>query len=81
MVAAVNQSEVGALMLLDMSAAFDTIDHRIMLDVLQRRFDVRYAALDWFTSYFVDQTQVVVIGEDSSFVRGLQTGAPQCSVL
>jgi len=54
--------EVGALVLLDMSAAFDTIDHRIMLDVLQQRFDVHDAVLDWFTSYFADRTQVVVSG-------------------
>jgi hypothetical protein len=67
-------------MLLNMSAAFDTIDHRIILDVLLRRFDVRDAALDWFT-YFIERTQVVVISEDSSFVSELRIGAPQGSVL
>jgi len=53
----------------------------IMLDVLQQRFDVRDAALDWFTSYYADRTQVIVVGTDSSFVSELRIGAPQGSVL
>jgi len=56
MVATVDRGDVGALVLLDMSAAFDTIDHSIMLDVLQQCFDVRDAAIDWFTSYYADWT-------------------------
>jgi Reverse transcriptase (RNA-dependent DNA polymerase)/Endonuclease-reverse transcriptase len=81
MVLAVDKGEVGALMLLDMSAAFDTIDHGIMLDVLRRRFNVQDAALDWFASYFTDRTHVVVAGTDTSSVRELKVGAPQGSVL
>jgi hypothetical protein len=81
MVATVDRGEVGALVLLDMSAAFDTIDHSIMLEVLQQRFDVQDAALDWFASYFADRTQVVVIGDDSSLVNEFRIGAPQGSVL
>jgi len=81
MVTTVDRGEVGALVLLDMSAAFDTIDHGIMLDVLRRRFDVRDAALDWFASYFVDRTQVVVTGTKSSSVSQLRIGTPQGSVL
>jgi len=52
-----------------------------MLDVLRRRFGIQDAALDWFTSYFADRTQVVVTGTDSSSVCELKTGAPQGSVL
>ena len=58
MVLAINNGEVSALALLDMSAAFNTIDHDVMLDVLRRRFNVQDAALDWFASYFTDRTQV-----------------------
>ena len=47
-----------------------------MLDVLKQRFDVREAALDWFTSYIADRTQVVVVGADSSTVCKLRIGAP-----
>lgn len=81
MVLAVDNGEVGALVLLDMSAAFDTIDHGIMLDVLRRRFNVQDAALDWFNSYFTDRTQIVVSGTDSSAVRELKVGTPQGAVL
>jgi hypothetical protein len=44
MVANVDRGDVGALVLLDMSAAFDTIGHPIMLDVLRQRFEIREAA-------------------------------------
>jgi len=74
MAATVDRGEVGALVFLDISAAFNTIDHRIMLDVLQQRFDVHDAALDWFTSYFADRTQVVVNGDDLSLVSELRIG-------
>ena len=50
-----------------------------MLDILRRRFGVLDAALDWF-SYFLDHTQVIVTGTDSSSVCQLRTGAPQGSV-
>ena len=78
---AIDNGEVGALALLDMSAALDTIDHDIMLDVLRLRFNVQDAALEWFASYFTDPTQVVVSGADSSFIRQLKVGTPQGSVL
>ena len=81
MILTIDSGEVGALVLLDMSAAFDTIDHGIMLDVLRRRFGIQDAALDWFASYFVDRTQVVVTGTDSSSVCELKIGTPQGSVL
>jgi hypothetical protein len=46
MVATVDRGEIAALMLLDMSEAFDTIHCRIRLDMLQRRFGVCDAVLD-----------------------------------
>ena len=81
MVGIIDRREVGALVLLDMSSAFDTIDHDIMIDVLQRRFDIHDAALAWFRSYFADRTQIVVAGPSSSAVVALAAGVPQGSVL
>jgi len=71
MVMTIDRGEIGALVLLDMSAAFDTIDHGIMLDAFQRRFGVGDSALHWFASYFADRTQQVVTGTDSSSVSQL----------
>jgi Reverse transcriptase (RNA-dependent DNA polymerase) len=79
MVLAIDNGEVGALVLLDMSAAFDTIDHDIMLDILRRHFNVQDAALDWFASYFTDRIQVVVSGAHSSSVQ-LKVVTPQGSM-
>lgn len=81
MIHVVDRGEVGALVLLDISAAFDTVDHRIMADVLHRRFDIRGDALAWFVSYFDDRTQVVTVGRDTSLASSLSTGVPQGSVL
>ena len=36
------------MVLLDLSAAFDTVDHDALLDVIQKRFGVECCALDWF---------------------------------
>ena len=68
-------------MLLDMSAAFDTVDHQIMSDVLHYRFDIRDDALTRFHSYFDERSQVVSVGSDTSAVMKLLTGVPQGSVL
>ena len=66
---------------LDMSAAFDTVNHQIMFDVLHHRFDIRDDALTWFHSYFDERSQVVSVGFDTSAVMKLLTGVPQGSVL
>ena len=59
MIKALDQGHVGALMLLDLSAAFDTVDPTIMKDVMQRRVGVCGGALDWLVDFLKDRTQVV----------------------
>ena len=81
MVQVIDRGHVGALVLLDISAAFDTVDHRIMSDVLRQRFDVCEDALAWFNSYFDDRTQVVSVGSARSQASSLSIGVPQGSVL
>ena len=81
MVETIHRGNIGALVLLDMSAAFGTIDRGIMLDIRQQRLDVHDGALDRFASYFVDRTQVAVVVTHLSFVSELRIGTPQESTL
>ena len=69
------------LVLLDLSAAFDTIDHATLLDVLQHRLGISGTALEWFKSYLSGRTQSVAIGSEHSTPVSLQCGVPQGSVL
>ena len=65
---------------LDLSAAFDTIDHNIFLHQLEHVFGISGLALSWFRSYVIDRSQVVVDGMRSD-TSGLRHGVPQGSVL
>ena len=69
------------LLLLDLSAAFDTVDHEILLGRLSSRFGIKGNALDWLRSYLTDRTQLVKVDYASSTVRPLHWGVPQGSVL
>jgi len=53
-------------MLLHMSAAFDTADHTIMLDVLSRRFGLRNEALKWLEDFLTDRSQAIHNGVTES---------------
>ena len=48
---AVDRGDFAALTLLDLSAAFDTVDHEILLHRLQTSFSIVGSALQWFRSY------------------------------
>ena len=69
------------LLMLDLSAAFDTIDHAILLHRLECRFGIHHSALQWLRSYLQDRTQTLAVGGSSSDVTSLECGVPQGSVL
>ena len=54
-----DQREVTLLVLLDLSAAFDTVDHEIMLEILKSSFGVNGSALGWIKSFLSDRKQFV----------------------
>ena len=70
-----------ALVLLDLSAAFDTIDHDTLLSCLSSRFGFAGSALKWFRSYLQDCFQSVKIGSSLSNLFKLKFGVPQGFVL
>ena len=69
------------LLLLDLSAAFDTIDHQILLSRLETVFGIRSTALHWFRSYLLDRNQCVVVNNSASSSSPVMFGVPQGSVL
>ena len=64
-----------------MSAAFDTVDHELLLDRLCVRFGIRGKAPAWFTSYLTGRRQYVTIRGADSSSRSVMHGVPQGSVL
>ncbi len=69
------------LVSLDLSAAFDTIDHNILINRLQKTFGVSGSALNWIISYLSNRTQFVKLDNFSSSSLVCGSGVPQGSVL
>lgn len=72
---------VAALVMLDLSAAFDTIDHQTLLMRLNRSFGIQGIVIDWIASYLIERYQTVVINDKTSKPALLDCGVPQGSVL
>ena len=69
------------MVLLDLSAAFNTIDHTTLLNCLKLWFGVCGTALKWFTSYLSHSFQAIKIGSTLSELHELLFGVTQGSVL
>ena len=69
------------LSLLDLSAAFDTVDHTILLNRMSSKFGIKGQMRNWFQSYLNKRTQFVLINGTRSSVRNIKQGVPQGSVL
>ena len=78
---AMDNKQGTTLVLVDFSAAFDTINHDILIKRLRLRYGFVGKALDWIISYLQEWTQRIVIGGHSSSTTTLTASVPQGSVL
>ena len=76
-----DDGNISVLALLDLSAAFDTIDHAILLKRLRCSFGIDETVLQWLTSYISDRQQMVKVKGNISSPLPLKYGVPQGSVL
>ena len=76
---AMENQNVAALSAIDLSAAFDTVDHNILLEVLKVKFGISGTALDWFNNYLRPRYCKVNVGCEYSSPKELYFSVPQGS--
>lgn len=76
-----DSGKITLLVLLDLSSAFDTIDHTILINRLKTTYGITGSALNWFISYIDNRSQTVKVDSHQSPPSSLDFGVPQGSVL
>ena len=74
------EKKMSSMMAIDMSIAFDSVEHQRLLQKL-KRYNLGSQALKWVTSYLNYRTQYVVVGTSKSKMDHITTGVPQGSVI
>jgi len=72
---------VTIVVLLEYSAAFDTVDHTVALEILEKKFGVSPSCLEWFCSYLFGRTFSVTVNSQTSDITDLESSVPQGSSL
>jgi hypothetical protein len=80
-VSALDLGFITVLLLLDFSAAFDCVDHAILLQILEKQFGISASALLWISSFLTSRTHNVCSGGKFSRTANLIFGVPQGSIL
>ena len=80
MIAADNKNAT-VVLLLDLSAAFDTVEHSLLLKILENEIGITGTALKWFRSFLTSRTQRTRLGDSVSESFVIMFGVPQGSVL
>ena len=75
-----NKKEFSIAIFVDLTKAFDTVDHQILFKKLDY-YGIRGVALDWFKSYLSGRKQCVAIGDSLPSFRSIDIGVPQGSIL
>ena len=78
---AMDNQRVICLILLDLSAGFDVVNHQLLLNRLKYRFSFGGVILDWIESYLTERKQRVAIGDIQSDAVELLQGVLQGSIL
>jgi hypothetical protein len=76
-----DSGKTSVLVLLDLSAAFDTIDHSILLRQLEHGVGLSGRVINWLKSYLQERTFFVALGNYTSALAPLTSGVPQGSIL
>ena len=76
-----NGEHVTLLVLLDLSSAFDTVNHDIMIRRLDMSFGITGTALQWLRSYLSGRSQHVIVNGQRLESLNLPFGVPQGSCL
>ena len=77
----VDNGSCAILILLDLTAAFDTVDHHILLKRLENEVGFKSTVLNWFSSYLNNRTFNVTLGTYTSSLAPITCGIPQGSIL
>ena len=81
LMSSMEKQEVTALVALDLSAAFDTVDHCILLKTLENRYGLEGNALAWFNSYLSNRSFYTSVDGASSSDKHIYFSVPQGSIL
>ena len=76
----IDKGQTAFAIFMDLSKAFDTLDHQILLQKLHY-YGIHDIQLKWFESYLTQRTQYVVVNDVESTHQEIKTGVPQGSVL
>ena len=76
---AMEEQHITIMVILNLSAAFDIVDHNILLKILENQFGVTDTALKWFDSSHRSRSLKVHIGDEHSESQKLSFSVPQGS--
>ena len=76
----IDNKKYGCGIFIDLSKAFDTVNHEILLRKMEH-YGIRGVALEWFRSYLSNRKQYVYLNGDPSQLENITCGVPQGSVL
>ena len=74
------ETKVTALTALNLSVAFDTVDHEVLIEVLEHQFGITNSALSWFKTYLYPRKFIVDIDGHQSREIDLKFSVPQGSL-